>query len=794
MWEINMDWIAKWIWAKEDRFYFNTFVLFRKEITISLNEVEKAEAYIFADSRYLMFINGKAVGYGPVPSDRLHDCYDRYDICPFLQHGLNTIAVIVCHYGNHGGNYLVGRPEFIFQSEISYGNGKKVIICTDETWKCKFALCWGVSTARRSVFKPLTELFDARLYPDGWELNGYDDKRWIYAKVLGPVEWHVKGEFNQKEIKNLKYHRVNRYSAKRIGRIEFDENPSLIFKYSLREQVKEIYCGHNELLSGDYSGLNLPLSVNNAPENQCTYVVFDFGQDVVGRIGFKIKAAEGAIIDVTYRELDQEGKLLLSGIDVRNWVRYVTREGVQSWQTFDYDTFRYVQLAIHGSPGLVEILEVWTEEQGYPIQNGGEFECSDPVLNKLWDASVHTVGLCMQDIIPDNPGREQAPWTGDIEFAKMPIYYIAGEYELTKRSLIQTSYGQMKNGKMRCVWPSGLALQFYAEGLLFDDFGCEIPHHSIQWASSVWRHYLYSGDIEVLEKLFPNIKLLINWFTSHEDTYGILCPDKSWDDRWNWLDWEGMKNLWVPLNFFYCVMLYDSARIAGELNKNEDEAYFNNKAERLKRSLIEKYWSTEYESFVDCMVEENGIKKPFFSQLTLSLAINNNIYPEGKRQYIADRLANGLEDCSPVHKYHPYQAYSITNNHKKVLNEFREKWTRMISVNETNTFQEVWGDGTEFVCSMCQSAAAVPGYYLPAYILGVRPLKPGFKEFVIEPCPCDLTWAKGRVPTPYGFIHVEWTNNDAGLKLKVITPEGFTKVEDVSEAVQFTGYRYIREE
>lgn len=742
-----------------------------------------------------MIINGKPAGYGPVPSDRFHDCYDSYDIYPFLNQGLNTIAVVVCFYGNPGGNYIVGRPEYSFQGELFYKDGNKKLFCTDETWKCKFASCWGAGTSRRSIWKPLTEIFDARLYPQGWELNGYDDSQWPDAKVLNTAPWHINGEFNQKEVKNLNYRKTILHNAKRIGRVELMDDPSVIFRYMLREQVREINCTFGDHLSyGDSKNLNLPLFINNPPAKQCTYMVFDFGQEVAGRIGFKIKAASGTIIDIVYRETEQEGKLLLSAIESRDWMRYMAKEGVQSWEAFEYDAFRYVQLAIHSSNEPVEIMEMWVEEQGYPIHNKGEFECSDPVLNKLWQASVHTANICMQDVIPDNPGREQAPWSGDIEFAKMPVYYVAGEYELTKRSLIQTSYGQMKNGKMRCLWPSGMTFEFFTSGLLSGG-GSEIPHHSIQWISSIWRHYLYSGDTEVLEKLFPSIKLLIQWFASHEDKDGLLYPDENWDDRWDWVDWEGVKNLWVPLNFFYCTMLYDAAKIAGELKKTDEEINFGNKAERLKNSLIEIYWSEEYEAFVDCMIEESGTAKPFFSELTLSLALNNGIYPEGKQKCIVDRLSSGLKDCSPVHKYHPYRAYSITGNHGKVMEEFRNKWSRMQSVNETNTLQEVWDGESQPNYCMCQSAAAVPGYYLPAYILGVRPLKPGFKEFIIELCPCDLTWAKGRVPTPYGFVYVEWENIDSRLRVEVVVPEGFTKVESGGKSGQLKGYiRYVKED
>lgn len=44
------------------------------------------------------------------------------------------------------------------------------------------------------------------------------------------------------------------------------------------------------------------------------------------------------------------------------------------------------------------------------------------------------------------------------------------------------------------------------------------------------------------------------------------------------------------------------------------------------------------------------------------------------------------------------------------------------------------------------SAGATPA--LSMYVLGARPLTAGYKTFLVEPQPGDLSWASGRVPTP----------------------------------------------
>jgi Bacterial alpha-L-rhamnosidase C-terminal domain/Domain of Unknown Function (DUF1080) len=107
----------------------------------------------------------------------------------------------------------------------------------------------------------------------------------------------------------------------------------------------------------------------------------------------------------------------------------------------------------------------------------------------------------------------------------------------------------------------------------------------------------------------------------------------------------------------------------------------------------------------------------------------------------------------------------------------------------TNTVLDEFSTGTNAVASVIDGAKrdrycwsgdlAVAGpliYYttsgLSKYVLGVRPVSPGYKTWLIEPQPGDLTWAKGRVSTPYGPIKVKWEKTHRGLRLEIEVPSG----------------------
>lgn len=55
---------------------------------------------------------------------------------------------------------------------------------------------------------------------------------------------------------------------------------------------------------------------------------------------------------------------------------------------------------------------------------------------------------------------------------------------------------------------------------------------------------------------------------------------------------------------------------------------------------------------------------------------------------------------------------------------------------------------------------------LTGFVIGIRPLTPGFGEWIVEPQPGDLEWAQGQVATPRGLIKARW-EYDPGRRFKM---------------------------
>ena len=76
--------------------------------------------------------------------------------------------------------------------------------------------------------------------------------------------------------------------------------------------------------------------------------------------------------------------------------------------------------------------------------------------------------------------------------------------------------------------------------------------------------------------------------------------------------------------------------------------------------------------------------------------------------------------------------------------------------------------------SLCHGWSALPVWYFYALKLGLQPLSPGWKRFLIAPVEFTGNDAYGEVPVPGGKITLRIQRQTDGLHLSATGPEGLT--------------------
>ena len=98
--------------------------------------------------------------------------------------------------------------------------------------------------------------------------------------------------------------------------------------------------------------------------------------------------------------------------------------------------------------------------------------------------------------------------------------------------------------------------------------------------------------------------------------------------------------------------------------------------------------------------------------------------------------------AQPFFMHHLHRALAKAGEHRLLADNVRRRWGAMLEAGAT-TFWEHW-HGRE---SQCHAWSATPTYDLSTEVLGVAPLEPGFRQFVVAPKPAGLGWARGVFPS-----------------------------------------------
>ncbi|MEA2734578.1 MAG: alpha-L-rhamnosidase, partial [Humisphaera sp.] len=81
-------------------------------------------------------------------------------------------------------------------------------------------------------------------------------------------------------------------------------------------------------------------------------------------------------------------------------------------------------------------------------------------------------------------------------------------------------------------------------------------------------------------------------------------------------------------------------------------------------------------------------------------------------------------------------------------------WRNMLRAGSTITL-EAWDIKFKPNLDWNHAWGAAPANILPRYVLGVRPLEPGFSKMIIQPQLGSLTHVEGKVPTIRGPVRVK---------------------------------------
>ncbi|WP_329521309.1 alpha-L-rhamnosidase-related protein [Spirillospora sp. NBC_01491] len=537
------------------------------------------------------------------------------------------------------------------------------------------------------------------------------------------------------------------------------------------------------------------------------YVVYDFGQEVGGKIGFTAHTKGGAApkIGLAFSEsptyLTTASDYSQDPVGLATETHYLTPGAGRSAVTDPVirGGFRYLMVFL-AEPGEVELSGLkldFTADPANPAPNRyrGAFLSSDETFNRLWYSGAYTVQMSTIDprtgrpypgkegpvgndatvgdgdsVITDGGKRDRMIWGGDNAVADVVSYLSTGRPGPAANAVGFMAKGQAASGQI-----PGLYLT-ESQG-----YNLGWGEYAEWWVQNFWDHYLYTGDRAFLDRWYGAMKKNMAWLESKADADGVLDL-KGAGGTWGY----GNEGKGTYTSSLYVRVLGLAARAAEAKGEPDAAKTYREQAARTAAGVNATLWDPAAGAYKvgpgDAAHPQDG------NAMAVVAGVATGDRARSVLRFFDTALAGRHGDLTvdkPGGVVPQYISPFVSNS--ALLAQVKQgdadgagsllkrTWAPMLGGSNPGTLWEnVNPDGAPRLgsyTSMAHGWAAGPTSFLTNQVLGVTPTSGGFSTFTVLPHPTPgLRWAQGRVPTPAGNVTASWKRQGGTFSLQVVAP------------------------
>ena len=735
------------------RYYRTTFTPGKK--------IVRAIAHSTALGIYDLHVNGQRVGdayFAPGWTDyRKRIYYNTYDITRLLNQGKNAIGAIVADgwyagyigygklvgYGPHkSGRNIYGKtPALMVETHVFYDDGSSEIIGTDTKWKTST----GPETEADFL---MGEAYDARKEMPGWATASFDDSKWenaIFAKANGS---HIV-PFSDAFIKNEK---------REFGFV--------------RPPVFEAYPSPPVRVTQE-------LAARSVKQIKPNTWIFDMGQNFAGNIRLKVKADAGKTFILRYAEmLHPDGRMMTENLrQARATDTYIAKgdPNGETWTPrFTFHGFQYVEITGFETAPPLDTVTGLVLHSDTKLTSG--FECSDPVVNKIFQNAVWTQRANWIELPTDCPQRdERLGWTGDAQVYAASAAIHADVAAFFRKWLRELNEAVTKEGYYPSYAPYCFGHGGGIHGSAWSDAGIIVPH-------ALWQA---TGDQSFFTAHWPTITRFMEARKAHDPE----LKGKNFGAPWG--DWLNLNDATPPS----CVELAYFTKTSLMM-----EEMANAQGLAAEAAKYRQWRETMRANFRQQHLQIDGTIKPE-SQSAYVLALDCGLLTDAtERKKAGDRLAalirskagekstgmtTGFLGTKPLLPMltatgHLDLAVSMLQSRKypswgyEVKNGATTIWERWNSYTEEHGFGGADGKMNASMNSFSHYAFGAVTEWMMTNLAGIAPAEPGYAKIKLHPYfPSasatqeaeTISWIKAHHDSPHGKISVVWKRQEDGSLL-----------------------------
>ncbi len=458
----------------------------------------------------------------------------------------------------------------------------------------------------------------------------------------------------------------------------------------------------------------------------------DFGKETFGYLQLKELSGQGELV-VYYGESMEEAKdtehsVLIDRvtIDEEKGVTYTFKKS---------RALRYVQFIPANE--TIQFQRVHLLYEYLPVTYRSQFKSSDQRLNDIWSTSMYTFHLNTREFFFDGIKRDRWVWSGDAYQSFLMNYYSFFDADVVKRTLIA----------LRGKDPIKTHIN-------------TILDYSLYWFISIYDYYQYTGDKAFVNSQYENMVSLMEFCLSRRNSEGLM---EGIEEDWVFIDWADLDNRGEisTIQILLCRSLEAMSLVSALVDDTKRSKTYQHEAKKLKKKIMEIFWDEEKGAILhqrlDGKLSNKITKYPNMFALMFGY-LNDQQIAKVKEKVLLNSSIQKIK--TPYMRFFELAALCEIDAHPFVLEEVHDYWGGMLDLGATSFWEEYdpAESGSEHLQmydmpygkSLCHAWGASPIYLIGKYFLGVRPVTPGFQDFVMEPKLGGLEWFEGEVPIGEG--------------------------------------------
>jgi hypothetical protein len=497
-------------------------------------------------------------------------------------------------------------------------------------------------------------------------------------------------------------------------------------------------------------------------------IVLDLGTEVEGELELQCQARSRCTAYVTFGESAPEAQGWgVQGQHPVPTVQWHMGGPGRHVNRFAPRGFRFIRIAVHDVRAKLVLRAVaahaWFAFRG----RGGDFQCSDRRMQRVWQASAYTARLCAREnAYWDGVKRDRLGWYGDARVTQETTDNVYLDPAPAAGMLLRLDTNAWANG---------------------------IPGYSFDAVAMLAQLILAHGPgVAGMAEMYARMRGLLAWVARTQTAPSGLLTRRDGQEYFfhmGFVDWALMpvggrfeELSWVQ--FKYLEALRYATRIATFLKKPADAEHYTALAQRLARRLSKLFWRPG-KGFIHTLnmtgkawqkpTPEEHYRKTYIDKVRLgesgpsrhssALAVwaGLAVTPAMRRSALRSLTSETIPALiTGYFKYYEQSARAMCGQRAEAILTMRDCIGRQLEFDDSPTVSEYFEpDVTDFrrwslhgfPKSMCHGWSSGTVGIVARHLLGVSAVAPGYAAITLDPA--NIPWAyHAAIPTPHGPIRV----------------------------------------